>query len=516
MFATVSGTLTQAPKRTTSRGAAINGTNSSDHLIHIPRAPRGTTPNILRAVVAAIGVVAVIAAVVLTTAASGARSQISTVGDTDAPSVQATNDFLFKLQDMDAQLVNALLVNGDQSVHVPRSKSEALYDQDRQAANADLENATVALAGNTDDFTRLHDVTDTFGQYQAQATRTLADDEKGGSDIAGATPATVFADYMGDYNILFGATGDGGLMSAAKTLELDSKTAIDSSANSVTSSLDAVVAEFLVFGVLLAGGLVVLQVFLFRRFHRKVNPALIGATVIALIFMIGGAAGTAGASEDFHTAKSSAFDSVLALGEANALSAGINSDESRWLLAHEEPAQRDQFTASFLVGENAVADVPNGDNINDYAGALNQEAAKRTADNLDQTPMTQKSSFGEEFHNITFPNEPEKALDAFTAYNTYIQDDQKLRVMPMDTPEDIKAAIDYDTNADTPGTSDQTFNAYSKALADVSAINMDHFQSAMPASKSGIGTWTWLPYLLAVLLVGLTVLGLRPRLNEYR
>lgn len=512
----MSGTLTQAPTRSTSHRAAANGTPFSDHLTHIPQAPRRTTPNVLRAAVAAVGVLAIVSAVVLTGAASGARSRISAVGSTEAPSVRATNDFLFKLQDMDAQLVNALLVNGDTSVHVPRTTSESLYDQDRQDANADLESATVALAGNTQALAKLHDVTDVFGQYQAQATRTLANDERDGGDLAGATPAAVLADYIAANGILFGTDGAGGLMADAKALEQSSKDAINSSASSVADSLTAVTVNFLVFGLILLGALVGLQVFVFRRFHRVVNPALAGATVIALVLLIGGAAGSRSAAADFHTAKASAFDSVLALGEANALSAGINSDESRYLLVHDQQAYGDRFKESFLNGEKAVADVAGADTLPTYDAALRAEAISLTPDDLDRTAVAATSSFGAEFRNITFPAEADKALAAFNAYNNYIQDDQLLRAMPLDTQAGLKTAIDFDTNADTPGSSDQAFNAYSKALGDVVAVNESHFESAMPAAKNGMGTWTWLPYLLVALLIGLTVLGLRPRLSEYR
>ena len=120
----MSGTLTQAPNRNTTHRATASGSSFSDHLTHLPPPLRGTTPNVLRAAVAAAGVLALVAAVVLTGAASGARNQISTVGNTDAPSVRAADDFLFRLQDMDAQLVNALLVNGDTQVHVPRADIE--------------------------------------------------------------------------------------------------------------------------------------------------------------------------------------------------------------------------------------------------------------------------------------------------------------------------------------------------------------------------------------------------------
>jgi hypothetical protein len=511
----VSGTLTQAPKRTSHR-VASNGTTSSDHLIHIPRAPRGTTPNILRVAAAAAGVLALIAAVVLTGSASGARSEIGSVRTTDAPSVRATDDFLFQLQDMDAQLVNVLLVNGDSTVHVRRPASEALYERDRKAADGDLEAATVALAGNTTALAQLHDVSDAYGQYQAQAVRTLAADERDGGTVAGAAPATVLADYQAAHSVLFGSDGRSGLMQAADGLEQTSKAAIDASAASASDSLTTVVVEFLAFGTLLVGGLVVLQVYVYRRFRRTLNPTLGAATVVALVFMIGGAIGAGDAASDFHTGKSDAFDSVLALSEAGAVSAGINSDESRWLLTQSQPQTSAGYEKSFLLGEQAIADVPGGTAVNTYAQALDQEAAQRSAANLDQTPMTGASSFGKEFHNITFPGEADKASAAFTAYNAYIQDDMRLRSMPLNTPEGLKAAIDFDTNADTTGTSDQTFTAYTQELQAVIDINDGHFKSAMPAAENGIGTWTWLPYVLAVLLFGLTVLGLRPRLNEYR
>ncbi len=465
---------------------------------------------------AAAGVLAIIAAVVLTTAASGVRDRISTVGDTDAPSVRATDDFLFRLQDMDAQLVNALLVNGDSQVHVPRAASEALYETDRKTADLDLENATVALAGDQTALKQLHTVSDDFGQYQAQAVRTLADDERVGGPVAGAAPAAVFADYQNGHDLLFGGDDKGGLMKAAADLEKSSRDAIDSSASSASRSLNTVIGEFLLFGVLLVGGLTVLQVYVFRRFKRTVNPALAGATVVALVLMIGGAAGTAAAAADFHTAKNDAFDSVLALSEANATSAGINADESRWLLAHDTPGPRSDYQQSFFRAEQAIADVPGGTDITTYAGAVYQEQKARTVDDLSQTSMTRNSSFGEEFHNITFPGEAEAALKAFDAYNTYLQDDVQLRSMPLNTPVGLKAAIDFDTNADTVGSSDQAFNAYSQALGDVITLNEAQFESSMPAAKSGIGTWTWLPYVLTALLIGLTVLGLRPRLNEYR
>ena len=187
MFRTVTGTLAQAPNRSTSHRAPPTRTSFSDRLTHIPRAPRGTTPNILRAAAAAAGVFALIAAVMLSGAAWG-LDQIGAVRTTDAPSVRATDDFLFRLQDMDAQLVNALLVNSDAGMRVPRGASEALLDTDRKAADGDLQAAAAALSSDQSALDRLHTVTDGFGQYQEQSVRTLADDERDGGTAAGSAP----------------------------------------------------------------------------------------------------------------------------------------------------------------------------------------------------------------------------------------------------------------------------------------------------------------------------------------
>ena len=207
---------------------------------------------------------------------------------------------------------------------------------------------------------------------------------------------------------------------------------------------------------------------------------------------------------------------MLALSEATATSAGINSDESRWLLARNYPEQLGEYENSFLRGENEIADVPNGSSVTDYAGSLDGQRFATEVKGVDQTRLTPNSSFGKEFTNLTFPGEADQALAAFNAYYDYIKDDAKLRAMPMDPNEKLKAAINFDADADTPGSSDQAFTAYSKALGDVIATNAAHLESSMPATKNGIGTWIWLPYLLSLLLIGLTVLGMRPRLTEYR
>ncbi|WP_344668638.1 hypothetical protein [Catenulispora yoronensis] len=529
----MSGTIYQAPTRTPQRAAWVP-TISSDHLIRLPLTARGTTPNLLRAAAAAISVLTLAAAVTVTGFAGSAGARIAGVAGDDAPSVRATEDFVFQLQDMDAHLVNALLVNGDTGVRVPRAASVALYDRDRKLADGDLEAATAALAGDQDALNRLHAVVDTFGGYEAQAVRTLADDERDGGTAAGRAPASVLADYQGAHAILFGGDGSGGLLKAAEDLEQTSAAAIAGTSSAASDSLQAVIAAFALFGLALLGGLGALQVFLFRRFHRVVNPGLAAATVAALVFTVGGAVGTSLAANDFHTAKSNAFDSMLALTQAKALGSGANADESRWLLLHDHPEQRAAVEKSYLDGSDAVArmDVSSGPLDYDASlGTMDAWLGKRragreeagvdddrtiTADDLTAAGVDPASALGREFGNITFDGEAGLAYQAFHTYDTYLGRDAQLRQLPLTTDDQLRAAVDFDTDAATPSTSDAAFDVYTTALDDVIDLNKTHFDSAMPAARGDVGVWTWLPYPLAVLVIGLMVLGLRPRLGEYR
>ncbi|NUP47278.1 MAG: hypothetical protein HOW97_08185 [Catenulispora sp.] len=531
----MSGTLTQAPTRSTSHGAASVTTTYGDHHIHIPHAPRGTTPNLLRAMAAAIGVMSLIAAVCVSVFASDARSKIAGVGGTDAPSVKATENFVFQVQDMDAQLLNALLAGGDTKVKVLRPDSVQQYNLDRSAADWDLEAATAALAGDQDALNRLHDLADQFGQYQAQAARTLADDQRVGGTAAGRVPDSVVASYMFGHDILFGSDDRSGLVQAAENMEQTSAGAIDDSASAATDSLDTVTAALVLFGLMLLAGLGALQVFVFRHFHRTLNPALVAATLAALVFTIGGAAATVGAGSDFHKAKSDAFDSVLTLSQTKALGSGANADESRWLLAHDHPDLQARFEASYVRGSLQLASAGNATTpleydstiagVNGRLSAIRARAESRddrptgqdlVGSDLSDTGLTTDSAFGREFNNITFDGEADRAFDAFVAYGDYIRDDATLRRMSLSSDQDLLEAVDFDTDAKTPSTSDQAFTYYNAALDKLIQLNQDQFDSAMPAARDGIGTWTWLPYVLALLIVGLTVLGVRPRLSEYR
>jgi hypothetical protein len=66
------------------------------------------------------------------------------------------------------------------------------------------------------------------------------------------------------------------------------------------------------------------------------------------------------------------------------------------------------------------------------------------------------------------------------------------------------------------GTSNAQFGEWMAALDRVTGINRHHFDASVPAGRSGLTTELPLDCGLLLLAVGLTGLGLRPRLAESR
>jgi len=76
-------------------------------------------------------------------------------------------------------------------------------------------------------------------------------------------------------------------------------------------------------------------------------------------------------------------------------------------------------------------------------------------------------------------------------------------------------AIAFDIGTDS-GDSDYDFTQYDNALLAVIQINQHAFDQAVHDGQAAVSPWTpWIPGLGALLIIGLTGLGVWPRLTEY-
>ena len=215
-----------------------------------------------------------------------------------------------------------------------------------------------------------------------------------------------------------------------------------------------------------------------------------------------------GCAEAAHlkVAKQDAFDSIVALSQARAVSYAANADESRYLA---DPGRAATYQQSFLTKSQEIASVGNVP-LARYEPTLAADFAAYQANNAD---VRFGGYLGAEFRNITFPGERAAAVAALKAYLFYEQDDHQLRQLASTNP---KAAAQFDTGI-APGQSDWAFGQYDKALVAVIGINQRAFTAAVAAGEGSAAGWNGLvPGGCALLIIALVLLGARPRLAEYR
>jgi hypothetical protein len=121
---------------------------------------------------------------------------------------------------------------------------------------------------------------------------------------------------------------------------------------------------------------------------------------------------------------------------------------------------------------------------------------------------------GSELKNVTFPGEAQAAFTATQDYDTYVQDDGKIRADA--DSGNLAGAVSLDIGLST-GQSNYDFNQYMAALSQVIQINTQYFDGAVSAGQSGLGATAWAELVIAelILLVFVTQAGYS-RLREYR
>ena len=467
-----------------------------------PRAGHGrwSTPVRIRTRVLAAAALACCLAALAAVLLGQLRGEFQAIGQQDAPEADATTGLYFALNDMDAQVANLLLVGGDTALAANRSQDLATYASDRAIADSDLEQATIAEADNAAAEQELSQILNRIGQYEALAADALLASQQAHS-AAGRAPATATAFYQQATDLM-----QTGVLPAVGSLSAVSSARLDAAYQGGRAAGGTGIAWVVALGILLAAALVTLQLYLFARFQRLVNPALAAATVLTIAFVAVTAVRLTAESGQLKVAKQDAFDSIQALSLARAIGYDANADESRYLV---DPGRAAQYQQAFLSKSQQIANVgPVG--ISGYDAAL---AADIAAYQRDSSVVRFGGYLGAEFRNITFPGEREAAVATLLAFQRYERDDRTMRAL---AKSNLAAAVAYDIGT-APTQSDGAFSQYDAALSSVIAVNSNAFTVAVHDGEEGAVGWDLvLPALAVVLLVTLTFAGVRPRLAEYR
>jgi hypothetical protein len=470
-----------------------------------PRLPRwarlADTPSRLRGLLAGLLVLTTVFGLLCWRTDSGARSTWSTVTGSQAPQVTDAGALYQALTDQDAQTANILVDGADPALAGNRATALRAYTADRFSADRALQSATLSAAGDTAVQQALADVLDGMGGYDDLAARAMELNDHAGAGSGHPDPDAL-TEYRQATDLMQGTL----LPAANRLLEADN-TAFDNAYDDRRADLsDAEVWTAVLGGVLLLS-LLGLQLWLLRRYRRIVNPPLAAATLLT-VFLLGlGCTLYPDERAALHTARRDAFDSVVALDRARAVSYDANADESRYLL---DQGRREQYQQSFFTDSQQLADLAPADSVFGYDAPLR---AAIDAYRADHARIDFGGFLGTEFRNITFPGERAAAEATLTAYQRYQLDDRQLRSLV--ASGQLSAAVSYNTSL-APGGSNADFALYDTALTKLIDINDDAYLSA---AHSGDAELTDRLPLLAGGSLGvalLCLLGARPRLAEYR
>jgi hypothetical protein len=457
-----------------------------------------TVPARLRLLRAATALLATALAALLLLAGLAATGTWDGVAGRDAPRTTSAADLNLALNDMDAQAANLLLSSGDAGkgrLTTPYHKAVGFYGAARREIGHDLRTLAVAAQGDRADEQTVENLTDDFAEYQELIGRALANDGRAGGK------ASALVDYRRATDLL-----QGRLLPASRTLVSSNDSAFTAEYNAARSALSAQLAAAVALGILLLAGLGVLQWYLACRFRRILNPGVLAATVCTLLAVILGAQMLSASAADLRGARRDAFDSVVALSRARAIAYDANADESRYLL---DAQRRDPYADSFLAKSQKLYGIQ-GATLSTYDSEL---AATWRAYESDRHDLRFTGEFRRELDNITFPGERSAAEKAVETYAVYQRDDRRIRALVAAGKE--REAIEFCMGWE-PGTSNAHFGAWMAALDKVTDINRAHFTASVRAGRSAVsGLLPWAAGLLLAAML-LTVLGLRPRLAEFR
>ncbi|MER7755377.1 hypothetical protein [Kitasatospora sp. NPDC097643] len=460
-----------------------------------------TTPRLVRGLTALSLATLIGLGATATTVLGGARDGTDTIGHRAAPQATRAADLYFALSDMDAQAANLLLIGADSDYTALHRQTLDTYEQRRTQADNDLQQAAEAAADDPAGQRAVRLVLGQLGSYEALVARAQLLEEQAKAP-AGQPSEAALAAYRQATDLLRQQ-----LLPAADQVTAANEAVVDQVYDDRRGALDSGWWWLLGLGLLTLAALLGLQRVLALRYHRVLNPALAAVTLLTGITLLVGLHLASLAEDNLVTAKSNAYDSVIALSRARAVAFDLNADESRYLA---DPARAAAYEQSFLDKAQAIARF-DGATLDAYNSRL---AAAADAHRTDHAVVPFGGFLGTELRNVTFPGEQEAAERVLTAFQQYQQDDRRIRELR--AAGRIKEAVTLNTGL-SQGQSNYDFGQLSAAIGDTVAVNGRAMDEAVEETDGELdGTTAGLGAAVLAVALGLTVAGVRPRLREYR
>ncbi|ACY95790.1 hypothetical protein Tcur_0185 [Thermomonospora curvata DSM 43183] len=463
------------------------------HLRTVPARIRALTAVVLVAVAALFGTAS--------WAIGNARTGLEVIGHDAGPQVMVTGDLFFALSDMDAQVATVLLLGRDHRLGRGRAAALERYEQRRSEANRALLQAAQLAGDDPIERRTVQAVLDGLGRYERLAGQAMQlDQEPQYAHPAGRPSPRVLELYRQAGELMKLE-----LLPQAYNLTLESGSIVRKTYESKHWSVRAGRVGVLAAGLAVVAALLVLQWYLARRFRRLLNPALVLATLGVLAVTLPAAGLLDSLAGRLQSAKRDGFDSVLALSRARAISNSAYADESRYLL---DPARADTYEQVYFDKSQAILylDAERTKSLTDYHAGVGPAVERFVTGGRAQVDFL--GFFGDQARRAEPGTSRARALaEVLTGYRAFQEGDRRLReLVAAGRPAE---ALAQHLQADA-------FERYDAALVRLAEQHRTAFTGAIADGDRRLRGWhVALPGACAVIAV-LVLLGVRPRLAEYR
>ena len=409
---------------------------------------------------------------------------IKTIGTDSAPSILAAQGIRAYLADMDANATNELIALPGQNMDAVRD-----YETRRRQATDNLITAAQNITFGKSERDPIVTLANGLANYERSMTQARDFHERG-------DPAMLAAYRQAD-DILHKT-----LLPAVDALDKVNNDSLTTAYAAQKTGATVTSALTMLAGLLLLSALIVTQLFLFRRMRRLINPVLLVATVLTVLYLLHTLTSFHSVGSHLKTAKEDAFDSVRALWLTRATAFDANADESRWLL---DRTLAGDYEKAFQSKSALIAAPPAGNSAASVAeGYLN--------DHTNQKNNTFKGFLADELNNITFPGEKEAAVSTLQAWGRYLGIDAKLRAL--ENAGKHKEAIALCIGND-PGKSNWAYTQFDDALDKTLKINQTEFDLNINEATNILQPFDIINPLALIIVVALAFAGMWPRMREY-
>jgi hypothetical protein len=405
-----------------------------------------------------------------------------------APSVIAAHQIKIGVEQMDAALIDQLLVapNQDESKELARQ-----FDKWRVTAAKELIAAAKNITYGQSEQIPLENIADSLGQFEMQSQTAL--------DMHNLDRNS---DAVSAYR-LARQTLTEKLFPNADALNKANADALESTYSQAESESALSCGFVLVVGMLLVALLVVTQMYLSKRFRRRVNVPLLIATICTFVFVQHLYSALRENDDRLKVAKEDAYNSMVALLDARANAYDADAAESRFLLLGGKDEDKYFF--------DKAATVANFTQGHDFAQTTTQ-AEKQLASGEKINLPGFSGSLADELNNVRFEGEGKAALESLSAFGGYLQADKKMRQLETSGAHQaaIKVALGYD-----PEGSKFPFTKFDDALGRTLEINQNHFNLAVKDAFDDLNGLVMLSEVVSLLIAVCAYIGLRRRMEEY-